>query len=379
MLTTLYLPTKIIFGSGSLSQLGLEAKKLGRKAILVTGSKSMRRTGVLDRVIADLSSNGLVTLTFDKVGPNPRSSTIDEGAAIARNEGIDLVIGLGGGSAMDAAKGIVLASSGTEPIWRYTEAEIEPEGPVPSLILVPTVPASSSEANNGAAITNWETHEKKGLFSRYFFARVSIVDPDLTLTMPGRLTAQAGVDTFCHLAERYLTARRVSLIADGLYEAVMRVVVETLPRILARLDDIRARTELSWAGTLGASQFRSIGGMGGAMTLHGIEHALSGYYDIAHGDGLAALLPAWMRHIHIERQERFNCLGRNVFGETDGLLATEKWLEKVGMKLGLRDLGIGLERIEEIADCAVRIAPWLKYHPKLLDAPAIARIYRESY
>lgn len=379
MITTLYLPTKIIFGSGSLAQLGLEARKIGRKAILVTGSRSTHKTGVLDRVIKDLENNSVETSTFDKVEPNPRASTIDKGAEVVRSEGVDLVIGLGGGSAMDAAKGIVLASSGTEPIWHYFEAEIEVKGPVPSLILVPTVAASGSEANNGAAITNWETHEKRGLFSPCFFAKVSIVDPDLTLTMPAKLTAQGGVDIFCHLAERYLTSRRASPVADGLFEAIMRVVVETLPQVLTRLDDIKARTQLSWASTLGASQFRSLGGIGGAMTLHGIEHALSGYYDIAHGDGLAALLPAWMRHIFTVRQERFYSLGRNVFGETDGMLATEKWLEKVGMKLQLRELGIELERIEEMSNCAVRIAPWLEYHPRLLDAAAIAQIYHDSY
>ena len=379
MITTLYLPTKIIFGSGSLAQLGSEAKKIGRKAVLVTGSRSMRKIGVLDRVIKDLGNNGVEILTFDKVEPNPRASTVDEGAGIVRSEGVDLVIGLGGGSAMDAAKGIVLASSGTEPIWSYTESEIEVKGPVPSLILVPTVAASGSEANNGAAITNWETHEKRGLFSPYFFAKVSIVDPELTLTMPERLTAQGGLDIFCHVAERYLTTRRASPVADGLFEAIMRVAVETLPRVLGKLDDIEGRTQLSWASTLAASQFRSLGGIGGGMTLHGIEHALSGYYDVAHGDGLAALLPAWMRNTFTVRQERFYSLGRNVFGEKDGMLAAEKWLEKIGMKLRLRDLGVELERIEEMANCAVMIAPWLKYHPRLLDAAAIAQIYRDSY
>ena len=351
--------------------------RIGRKAILVTGSSSMRQAGVLDRVIKDLEANEVDTLIFNKVEPNPRASTVDEGGRMARDKGIDLVIGLGGGSAMDAAKGIVLASA--EPIWHYVEAEVEVRDPVPSLILVPTVAASGSEADNGAVITNWGTHDKRVLNSPYFFAKVSIVDPDLTLTLPEKPTAQGGVDIFCHLVECYLTAQRLSPLTCGIMETAMRTVTESLPQVLARLDDIEARTRLSWASTIACSQFATLGGGAGAMTLHGIEHPLSGYYDIAHGDGLAVLLPAWMRYTLPERQQRFYSLGRNVFGEADGIGATEKWLEKVGMKLRLRNLGIELEHMEQMADCAVKTAPWLKYHPRLLDAAAIKQIYQNSY
>ena len=339
----------------------------------------MRRVGVLDRVADDLKANGVQTLIYNKVEPNPRASTVDEGARIAREEGVDLVIGLGGGSAMDAAKAVVLASTATKPIWHYAEAGDEVTRPVPSLILVPTVAASGSEVTNGAVITNWETHEKRVLNSPHFFAKVSVVDPDLTLTLPEKPTAQGGVDIFCHLVERYLTAKRPSPLTDGIMETTMRLVVESLPQVLIRLDDIEARTRLSWASTIACSQFATLGAGSGSMTLHGIEHPLSGYYDIAHGDGLAALLPAWMRYTLPVKQERFCSLGRNVFGEEDGILATEKWLEKIGMKLQLRNLGIELERIEQIANCAVRTAPWLRHHPRLLDAAATARIYHDSY
>ena len=379
MITTFHLPTRIIFGSGSLAQLGLEAGKIGQKAILITGTSSMRRVGVLDRVVDDLKTNGVQTLIYSRVEPNPRASTVDEGAKIVREEGVDLVIGLGGGSAMDAAKAVVLASTATKPIWRYIEAGDEVTGPVPSLILVPTVAASGSEANNGAVITNWETREKRVLISPHFFAKVSIVDPDLTLTLPEKPTAQGGLDIFCHLVEGYLTAKKPFPLTDGIMETTMRLVVESLPQVLIRLDDIEARSRLSWASTIACSQFAKLGAGAGTATLHGIEHPLSGYYDIAHGDGLAALLPAWMRYTLPVKQERFYSLGRNVFGEEDGILATEKWLEKIGMKLQLRNIGIELERIEQMANCAVRTAPWLEHHPRLLDAVATARIYHDSY
>ena len=159
----------------------------------------------------------------------------------------------------------------------------------------------------------------------------------------------------------------------------MRIVVKYLPKVLARLDDIEARTQLSWASTIAMSQLARLGGTVGSMTCHGIEHAVSGYYDITHGDGLAALLPAWMKHILPVRKERLDLLGKNVFGKADGILATEEWLEEVGMKLRLRDLGCELERAEEIAEITVKTFRRLRLHPRTLDAEAIAQIYRDSY
>ncbi len=381
MVTTLYLPTKIIFGSGCVTRLGAEVRRLGRRVVLVTGSHSARQTGLLDKVTRDLENNGLEVCIFDKVVSNPRASTVDEGARLVRQKGVDLIIGLGGGSAMDTAKCMALASSGGKPIWDYYigAEDIEVVEPLLPLVLVPTVAASGSEANNAAVITNWETHEKRVLFSPAFFSKVSIVDPELTLTLPQKPTAQGGVDIFCHVGECYITTERASPLTDGILETVMKLVVETLPRALSKLDDIEFRTKLSWASTIACSPVRHLGSGAGYLTLHGIELSLSGYYDIAHGDGLAALLPAWMRYTFPVRQDRFNSLGRNVFAETDGIAAVEGWLDKVGMKLSLRALGIEPQRIEEMADCAVRTAPWLSKHPNLLDAPAVAQIYRDSY
>ena len=379
MITTFHLPTRIIFGSGSIKQLGVEAGKLGKKAMLVTGRSSVRRTGLLDRVIQDLKNNGVDALVFDKAVPNPRAATIDEGAGVARREGIDLVIGLGGGSAMDTAKGIVLASSGTRPIWDYIVTDVKVSGAVLPLILVPTIAASGSETNYFASITNWQTQEKRALLSPYVFPTVSIVDPELTLTLPEKQTAPGGVDIFCHVVESYITAKEPSMVTDGLMETVMRTVVVFLPKVLKRLDDIEARTQLSWASTIACSQFLSLGGGYGQRTCHSISNPLSGYYDIAHGDCLAALLPAWMRYTLPVKPERFHSLGKNVFGEEDGIVATEQWLGKVGMKLRLRDLGIEPELFEEISASCIRTDARTKAHPRILDVAAIKQIYHDSY
>ena len=280
---------------------------------------------------------------------------------------------------MDAAKGIALASTGSESIWHYVNAGVQVTGPVPSLIQVPTMAGTGSEVNPVAVITNWETHEKSVVANPCLWAKVAIVDPEVTITVPRKQSAAGGVDAFSHLVEFYLMPETPLPTNDAIREAVMKVVVKYLPQVLSRLDDIEARTQLSWASTIAMSQLARLGGTVGAMTCHGIEHAVSGYYDITHGDGLAALLPAWMKHILPVRKERLDLLGKNVFGKADGILATEEWLEEVGMKLRLRDLGCELERADEIADITVRTSGRLQLHPRTLDAEAIAQIYRDSY
>ncbi len=379
MITIFNIPTKIISGAGGFCQLGRETAKIGRRAFLVTGKSSMRRSGLLDRAVADLKKHGVAVTVFDKIEPNPRSSTVDKGARIVREKGLDVVIALGGGSAMDAAKGIVVAATGGKPVWHYIQTREKIIGDVPKLITVPTVAASGSESNCGAVITNWETHDKCVLSDRCAYPTVSIVDPELTLTLPARPTAQGGVDIFCHLVEPYITAGYPQPLTDGIVETSMKLVVDHLPRVLKKLDDLEARSQLSWASTIACSAFAGLGGGDGAMTMHGIEHPLSGMYDMAHGDGLAALLPAWLRSLADIRQGRLDKLACNVFEEKDGLAAVEKWLKQVGMNLRLRDLGVEKAKLNDLAANAMKTAPWLAAHPKKLDKAAIAAIYAEAW
>jgi len=258
MITTFHLPTRIVFGAGSVARLGEEAKAIGRRAFIVT-YPDIRRVGLLDRVLKDLKKKGVDTLVFEEVEPNPRSSTVDRGARIARDEKVDLVIGLGGGSAMDTAKGIVLANTGSESIWQYVDTRVQVTGPVPSIIQVPTMAGTGSEVNAGAVITNWETHQKTGIANPCMWAKVAIIDPEVTITVPKKQTAAGGVDTFSHLVENYLMPETPLPVNDAIREAVMRVVVKYLTKVLARLDDIENRTQLSWASTIAMSQLARLG------------------------------------------------------------------------------------------------------------------------
>jgi alcohol dehydrogenase class IV len=373
------LKTLILFGTGSIKELGEEAAKLGHKAMIIT-YPDIRRIGLLDAVVKDLRGKNIEVIVFDKVEPNPRTTTVDEGAEIARKENVDLVIGLGGGSVMDAAKGIALACSGTAPIWDYWLNRTEAKGAVPPIIQVPTIAGTGSEINPGAVLTNWETHIKEPVSDPRIQATVAIIDPEITLSVPLHQTKAGGFDIFTHVAEPYLTDSNPRPLTDGIRETCMKMVVKYLPRVITHLNDLEARTELSWASTIAMSQFAFLGSnYDVSATCHSIEHALSGYYDITHGDGLAALFPAWMGSFSRVREERFRALGRNVFGKEDGFKAMVEFLESIGMRLRLRDLGCKLGDAELIADLAIKSSPMVKTHPTPLDANAIAKIYRDSY
>jgi alcohol dehydrogenase len=375
-----YLPTRLIMGSGSLSNLGKEAKQIGKTAMVVTGSNNIRKSGVLEKVLKDLEQNGITVITYEKIEPNPRAFSIDEGARLARERGVDFIIGIGGGSTMDASKCIALACTGDDSIVSHYLGKVSGNPKAIPVILVPTLAASGSEANCTAVFTDWNTHEKVILSNNSMFPVLSIIDPVLTLTLPSKNTAQGGVDVFCHLVEAYITATETTLINDAIRESCMRTVVETLPSLLSTLDDIELRTRISTASTIACSQFARLGGGTGAFTLHGMEHPLSALYDITHGDGLASLLVEWMQFNLPTREQRFKQLGKNVFGEDDGINATAKWLKKVSMNHKLRDLGVKEEDFDKLAENALKTGSFLiKLSPRPADKAAIAEIYRKSF
>jgi alcohol dehydrogenase YqhD (iron-dependent ADH family) len=280
---------------------------------------------------------------------------------------------------MDAAKGIAVAGSGTASIWDYILKKTEVNGVVPPIIQIPTMAGTGSETNSSAVITNWETHHKSGIRESRSLARVAIIDPEITLSVPLHQTKAGGVDILFHLVEPYLTDGMPTLLTDGIRETCIKIVVRYLPRVIAQLDDIQARTELSWASTIAMSQFSRLGGGGGDLTCHGIEHALSGYYDITHGDGLAAIFPAWMKSFERVREDRFRSLARKVFDKEDGIKAIEEFLECIGMRLRLRNLGCELQQMHELAELAVKSSYNAAAHPTPLDINAITKIFLDSF
>ena len=385
-------PIKIIFGPGELDKIGIEAKAFGKKAMIVTGKGSSSKYNILNRALEYLKKENVETIVFDKVEPNPRTTTVDEAAQIARDNNCDLIIGLGGGSPMDAAKAIAAGAAENVPIW-----DLIPHGQTPKpltkalpIIEIPTLAATGSEGNCGGVFTNWETHEKAGLFFPVLYPKVSIIDPELTLTVPENYTIDGGIDIICHVMEGFFTGVENTPIQDRFALSIVKTVMENLPKVIDNPADINARSQLSWASTVALMGLVNLG-RAGSYPLHAIEHALSGYYDISHGRGLAILLPRLMEYSYSSRPEKYALMADELFNtdknsldhnqmakaSVDGMI---KFLKLVKCYLKLSDVGISDEsNFEAMADDTLKIYSEdgkSLYNPKVLYKEDIIKIYQ---
>ncbi len=389
------LPTKIIFGSGEISKLGKEVIKIGQKPLLVTGKTAMRKTGILDKVLNILNQVKIEPVLFEEIEPNPRSATIDKAGKIARDRQCDMVIGLGGGSSMDAAKAIAAVTLSKRPVWDHIysgpdEAHIPVRKALP-IICVPTVAATGSEADRGGVITNAETNEKAGIFGQPLFPTVSIVDPELSISCPRDYTIDGGIDIISHVIESYFTGTSKAFLQDRMAESIIRTVMYYLPIVVRNPEHLEGRSHLSWCSTVALSGFIN-SGRGGNFPLHALEHAVSGHYDISHGRGLALLLPALMEYTMPARPEKFVEMGINIFGiqfatesvesaASQSIDAMKGFLSSVDRYLHFTDLGIGNEKFERMADDTIKLYGQGKRYlenPRPIDKAGILEIFQNT-
>ncbi|MCD6162715.1 MAG: iron-containing alcohol dehydrogenase [candidate division Zixibacteria bacterium] len=389
------LPTKIIFGPGEIIKLGKEVKNIGRKPLLITGKTAMRKTGILDRVLDILDRVNIKPVLFENIEPNPHAKTVDEAARIARDEGCDMVIGLGGGSTMDAAKGIAAAAMSKRPVWDHIysgdgETYIPIRKALP-IVCVPTIAATGSEADSGGVITNTDTNEKTGIFGKPLFPTLSIVDPELTFTCPKDYTIDGGIDIITHVIESYFTGTDTAYLQDRFSESIIRTVIHYLPMAIANPEHLEARSHLSWCSTVALSGMVNQG-RGGTFPLHALEHAVSGHYDISHGRGLALLLPALMEYTMPARPRKFIELGRNIFdiqftseseehAALQSIEAMKSFLASVNRHIHFSDLDIDDSKFEKMADDIIKIYGRGKNYlenPRPIDKAGILEIFRNS-
>jgi len=370
------MPAKMIFGPGEVAKVGEEASVYGNKVMLVTGKNSVRKTGLLDRVTKFLTDSRLEYVHYDRIEPNPRATTVDEAGKIAREENCELVLGVGGGSAMDASKAIAAVAHSGYPIWEHVYNDdrdrIRPiEGALP-IILVPTLAATSSESNRGGVITNWETSEKVPFFAEPLFPKVSIIDPELTVSVGRETTIDGAMDIISHVIESYLTGPDNTPLQDRFTEGVIRTVMENLEKVLDNPQDLDARTNLSWCSTIALLGPVNLG-RPGPFPLHFVEHVLSGHYDISHGKGLAIMFPALMRLTYKDRLEKYASLAKNIFFVKTGKMSLEgaalefierfeAWMKKVGMFARLSEVGINADSFETMVADTIRVYGFGKDH-----------------
>jgi butanol dehydrogenase len=395
---SLHIPTKIFFGKGEVNRTGEIVSGYGKKVLLVTGRSSTKKTGSLDKVVHSLQNAGIEYVLFDRVEPNPRTETVDDGGRMAREANCDLIVGLGGGSAMDAAKAIATVALSGRPIHEYIRGnktglwkELLPIKEALPIITIPTLAATGSEANSGAVITNWETKEKSGIGGPALFPQAAILDPELTYTVPPHYTADGAVDMFTHLYEGYMTGDENANVQDEITEGLIRNTVIYAKTAVDHPEDYEARSHLLWTSTLALIGIANAG-RGGSFPVHQMEHTLSAHYDISHGRGLAILTPAYFRQIIAkDRPGRLARLGRRVFNVTleDDQLAAEatvdavtQWFKEIETYDTLANVGVREEDLKLMADETIRVGgvgnDYLAgSHP--ISAEEVFRIFQEVY
>ena len=284
------------------------------------------------------------------VVPNPRLSLVREGIELCRKEGVDFLLAVGGGSVIDSAKAIGYGLANDGDVWDFYEHTRQASACLPIGVVL-TIAASGSEMSNSSVITNDETLEKRGYnndISRPVFA---VMNPEITMTLPPYQTACGCTDILMHTMERYFNSEPENLdLTDGISEALMRTVMENARILRDRPDDLKARAEVMWAGSLSHNGLTGCGTDGGDWATHLLEHEMGGMFDVAHGAGLAAIWGSWARYVWQARPDRFVKFARNVMGVTGegsdaeiverGIQAVEQFYRDIHMPTNMRELGI---------------------------------------
>lgn len=313
-------PTKIVFGRGVTDRVGAELAAAGHtRALIVYGQGSVVRTGTLERVISSLDAAGIGHVEVGGVRPNPEIALVREGARVARHENVDVVLPVGGGSAMDCAKAIAIAALHDGDPWDFWAKKAGVERCLPVATVV-TIPASGSEASNSCVISNDELKLKCGCNSELIRPAIAFLDPELTFTLPPYQTAAGVTDMIAHIMERFFSGEPAVRVTDNIACGLIRAAMDAAAIVMEDPCDYDARAELMWIGTLAHNGLAGCG-LGipgkrdGDWTCHGLEHELSAAdASITHGAGLAVVFPAWMRHVWRSHPERFLTFGAEVFG-----------------------------------------------------------------
>lgn len=370
-----FLPVNLVFGCGKLKEVGNLTKPYGKKALIVTGKSSAKKSGIYDKVNESLKKVGIDTVLFDKVTPNPLTTTAIEGAKFANKNGCDVVVGIGGGSIMDCAKAIAFLSVNKGDINDYIFNKIQSDKALP-LVLIPTTCGTGSEGNGFAVLTNPENGDKKSLRCNAIVAKVSIVDPECMMTMPKKVLASVGFDALCHNIEAY-TSKISQPFTDALSLYAISLIADNLVDVYNGSEEKEAWEKITLASTIGGMVINTAG-----VTLaHGMEHPASGLKNIVHGQGLAALTPTIIEASYKGNRDKFGKIARIFGGLTaeDCSMKIRTLLKKLDLECKLSDLGITEEDIPWMAENCMKVsAASVKNNPVVFTKEEIAEIYKKA-
>lgn len=382
---TFFNPTKIIFGKDTESSIGSEIKNYTNKVLLCYGGGSIKKSGLFDRITNSLSQNGISYIELSGVKPNPRLSLVHEGIKQCRDNDISFILAVGGGSVIDTAKAIAVGVPYEGDVWDFYRGSAKVSKALPVGVVL-TIPAAGSEASDSSVITNEDGWYKKGITTGYIRPVFSIMNPELTYTLPAYQTACGAADMMAHIMERYFTNVKNVDLTDRLCESTLKTIINYVPKAIANPQDYNARAEVMWAGTVAHNGFLDPGRIGDWAS-HGIEHELSAIYDIAHGAGLSIIFPAWMKHVYKHDIDRFVQFSVRVWDVDlsftspedivlEGIRRMSEFFKSIGLPTTLKDAQIPENRLEEMADKCTNFNKHTVGNFVKLDREAVLNIYK---
>ena len=388
-----YTPTEVVFGRDTELKAGKMVKKYGGTSVLLHyGGKSAVKSGLIDRVKKSLEDEGLKVCMLGGVVPNPHLGKVREGVELAKANGVDFILAVGGGSVIDSSKAIAYALADPDhDVWELFAHTRSANGCLP-VASVLTIAAAGSEMSASCVITNEETGEKRAYDDDIVRPKFAIMNPALTVTLPDYQTQAGCTDIMMHTMERYFNQGGTLELTDEIAEGLLRTVMKYAKILHGDPADYDARAEVMWAGSLAHNDLTGCGAAsGGDWTSHMLEHEMGGMFDVTHGAGLAAIWPSWARYVYKNCMDRFvkfaiNVMGVDTGGRTDegiceaGIAAMENFYRSIGMPTNMKELGIDPtdEQIKAMAAGAARACGGSRGTAKLLFEEDFVKIYQNA-
>ena len=354
-----YAPTKVYFGKGKENEVGNIITDLGYKTIMMQyGRDSIKKSGLYDRVMASLTNSGIKVIEMGGVEPNPKLSFVREAVKVARENNVEMILAVGGGSVLDSSKVTAAGAKNDCDVWDFILRKETPQDALPVGCIL-TISAAGSEMSSSSVITDTETNMKRGYNTDFNRCKFAICNPELTYTVSKYQTSCGIVDIMAHTMERYFTVCEPTDLTDRIAESILKSVITAGKTLMTDPFNYDARANMMWASSLSHNDLTGCGRQN-MLPVHQLEHGLSGEFDhISHGAGLAVLFPAWARYVYKAAPERFAQFARRVWdvAETDdeaaairGIEEMEKFFEFIEMPLKLREFGIDKNSVDKIAE-----------------------------
>ena len=346
-------PTQIEFGRDKEKNIGKYISQNGvKKVLLVYGSKRVIEDGLFDVVIKSLKENGVDFIAFGGVVSNPILGTIQNAIKIAKDEQVDGVLSLGGGSVLDSSKAIAVGTLYDSDVWDFFLGKEQIKKALPIFDII-TLAATGSEMNGYAVVTNEKTKQKFSIWSPLVYPKVSVINPELQKSVSKEYLVYSATDIIAHTIEGYFTAKIQPKYMSRQVENIIKTVIETTEILIENPDDYNARGEFAWAATNALNGTTTVGTAGFSFPNHLIEHALSALYNVPHGAGLSVVIPAWAKWYYKENEAQFIRFAKEIFGKNtalEGIEALESWFNKIGTPTRLNQFGLDKSNISDIIE-----------------------------